>query len=64
MSQDKAPLTTALSGAVGAAVTILGLGSLMLGGFDWMVDPSAWWLWLITVGIVGLIYYQIRNNLS
>lgn len=62
--QKKAPLTTAVSGAVGAAVVIIGGGSLQWGGFDWMVDPSAWWLWLITVVVVGLIYFQIRNNLS
>lgn len=64
MSRDKAPLTTAVSGAVGAAVVVLGMGSLLLGGFGWMADPSAWWLWLVTAVTVGLIYYQIRNNLS
>lgn len=62
--RGKAPLGTAVSGAVGAAVVIVGGGSLQWGGLDWMVDPTAWWLWLITVVAVGLIYYQLRNNLS
>lgn len=68
MSDDpqraKASLGTAVSGAVGAAVIIVGGGALRWGGLDWMVDPTAWWLWLITVAAVGLVYYQIRNGFS
>lgn len=62
--RGKAPIGTAISGAVTMLVIGFGGGSLVYGGFDWMTEPSLWWLWVMVITFTGLTFYQIRNNIS
>lgn len=40
------------------------MGILFTDDPGWIVDPTNWWMALIAVVVAGLIYYQMRNNLS
>lgn len=61
---EKSSRGTALFAATFMAALVYGLGTLATTDPAWVADPTRWWMWLIAVPIVGLIYYQIRNNLS
>ena len=60
---EKAPRRTAILSALFMAALLYLGGAITVADFAWVVDPDAWWMWLVVLPISGAIYYQARNNL-
>ena len=60
---EKSPRSTAILSALFMAALLYVGGALVVADFGWVVDPDAWWMWLVVLPITGAIYYQARNNL-